>query len=292
VLIGMGPSRFAAGVSATRLRARGVEAVAEYASLVDGTPPGPGVLAVGISAGGATPETVEALARHHGRSATVALTNRPGSPIERVVDEVVPMLAGDEVGGVACRSFQHTLAVLLALEADGASGSSVSAVVRRSAEATEDLLARREVWLPSAADLLVEAPSTFAIAPAERLSSAEQGALMVREGPRRSADACESGDWLHVDVYLTRTLDYRAVLFAGSRFDGQIMTWMRERGSRVVAVGGEVGDADIVVRYRHDDDPEVALLTETLVPELIAARWWRDLPEAQDEGQFEGSDEG
>ena len=64
---------------------------------------------------------------------------------------------------------------------------------------------------------------------------------MLREGPRRLADACESGDWLHVDVYLTKPLDYRALLFAGSRFDPQIMTWVRERGSRVVAVGGARG---------------------------------------------------
>ena len=32
--------------------------------------------------------------------------------------------------------------------------------------------------------------------------------------------------------------------------------------------------ADCWVRYRDDDDPEVALATETLVAELVAARWW------------------
>ena len=104
---------------------------------------------------------------------------------------------------------------------------------------------------------------------------------MVREGPRRTADACESGDWLHVDVYLTRPLDYRAVLFAGSRFDPKIMGWMRERDARVLAVGGEVDGAARTLRYRHDDDPEVALLTEVLVAELVAARWWL----AQDGGR-------
>ena len=117
VMLGMGSSRFAAGVVATRMRASGLDAVAEYASLVTGTPPGPGVLAVGISASGGTEETIEALARHRGSSRTVALTNRSGSAIERAADAVVPMLAGDEEGGVACRSFRHTLALLLALEA-------------------------------------------------------------------------------------------------------------------------------------------------------------------------------
>jgi len=97
---------------------------------------------------------------------------------------------------------------------------------------------------------------------------------MLREGPRRTADACEAGDWLHVDVYLTKPLEYRALLFAGSRWDPSILDWMRERGSRVVAVGREVEGADRTVRYHHDDDPDVALLVEVLVAELVAARWW------------------
>ena len=274
VMIGMGSSRYAAGVAATRMRGAGLDAVAEPASLEEGTRPGEGTLAVGISASGGTEETIEALSRHRGSSATVAMTNREGSAIEGSADSVVRMLAGDEEGGVACRSFQHTLALLLALEAgmtgdDGDAGS-----VRRAAEASEDLLGRRDDWLPSVAELLAEGQATFTIAPAERLSSAEQAALMLREGPRRVADACESGDWLHVDVYLTKPLDYRALLFAGSRFDAAIMGWMRERGSRVVAVGANVEDADLAVRYRHDDDPTVALLAEVLVAELVAARWW------------------
>ena len=123
-------------------------------------------------------------------------------------------------------------------------------------------------------DLLTSAGQAFVIAPHERLSSAEQGALMLREGPRLPASACETGDWLHVDVYLTKTLDYRALLFAGSRFDAEVMAWARERGSRFVVVGAEFDGASGVVRYEGDTDPDVALLTEILVPELIAADLW------------------
>jgi len=94
---------------------------------------------------------------------------------------------------------------------------------------------------------------------------------MFREGPRLAADACETGDWLHVDVYLTRPLDYRAVRFAGSRFDDGVARWIDERGGRLLSVGAVSGG----VRYRGDDDPDVALLTETLVPELVAADVWR-----------------
>jgi glucosamine--fructose-6-phosphate aminotransferase (isomerizing) len=278
VLIGMGSSRYAAGVVAARLRAAGIDAAAEYASLEAGSPGRPGTLAVGISASGETVETIEALAGHRGTGAVVAaLTNTPGSTIGRDADLVVDMAAGEEVGGVACRSFQHTVAMLLALEArlTGAPTPAVSGWARAAADAADDLLARREAWLDPACELLEGGPATFAIAPGERLSSAEQGALMLREGPRRAADACESGDWLHVDVYLTKPLDYRAILFAGSRFDDAIMAWMRERGGRVLAVGGAVPGVRQTVRYPGDDVREVALLTEVLVPELVAASWWR-----------------
>ncbi len=149
-------------------------------------------------------------------------------------------------------------------------------MVRRAADALDDLLGRRDGWLDRTVEL-VAAPgtTTFLVGPAERLSSAQQGALMFREGPRRAADACETGDWLHVDVYLTKPLDYRAMVFVGSRFDADAMRWMGERGATVVVVGGELGGvARGAVAYPGEDDPDVALLAESVVPALVAARIW------------------
>jgi hypothetical protein len=114
----------------------------------------------------------------------------------------------------------------------------------------------------------------YVLAPAARWSSAAQSALLVREGPRRPATGCETGDWPHVDVYLTKTLDYRALLLTGSPWDDQALDWLRTRGSTVVAVGADIDGAAAVVRYPGDADPEVARATETLVAELVAARWW------------------
>ncbi|WP_440086908.1 SIS domain-containing protein [Streptosporangium sp. LJ11] len=290
LLLGMGSSRYAARVAALRLRAAGVDAVAEYASAALSYPPAPDTLVVAISATGGSRETLDAVARHRGRSFVLALTNNPDSAVTEGADLVVPMVAGEERGGVSCRTFQHTLALLLALgghltvpgwggrvpagDEPGGFGRDVPELLRRTAEATADLLDRRDEWLEPAAALLDGPHGVYTIAPAEHLSSAEQSALMFREGPRRAADACETGDWAHVDVYLTKTLDYRAILFPGSRYDEQAMDWIGQRGSTVLAVGGELPGARASVRYRHDDDPDVALLTETLVAELVAARWW------------------
>jgi glucosamine 6-phosphate synthetase-like amidotransferase/phosphosugar isomerase protein len=148
--------------------------------------------------------------------------------------------------------------------------------VVRAADAVEHLLGEDE-WLARASDVLDGPHGTWIIGSAERMGNALQGALMLREGPRRVADGCETGDWSHVDVYLTKTKDYRALLFPGSRHDGSATQWMRDRGSRFVVVGQPseaTTGAEVVVRYPHDDDPLVALLVEVLAPELLSARWW------------------
>lgn len=277
VCTGMGSSRYGALPVVAGLRAAGVDAVAEHASLERGHPGGPGTLVVGVSATGGTAETVAALERRAAGTTRLAVTNDPTRPLAGVADHVVDLRAGVEAGGVACRTFQHTLVVLSAL-ADAITGEDrhVAEACRRAAAATEDLLERRDRWLPPVLELLDASPATYLLAPAERRSSSEQGALMLREGPRRQADACETGDWLHVDVYLSKPLDYRCVLFAGSRFDDGVFDWLDQRDGRCVAVGADLPRAALSVRYRHDEDPLVATLTEVLVPELVAAAWWRD----------------
>jgi fructoselysine-6-P-deglycase FrlB-like protein len=274
VLTGMGSSRYAAEVCAMRLRAAGLDAIAEPASAGISWPPGPDVLVVAISATGGSVETLAAVERYRG-SRIVALTEAPGSAIGQAADGVVPLHAGPEESGVACRTFQHTLLVLRAIEARLTGvPHDTAGLCRRVATATADLLERRDEWLPGVANALDGPAGVYVLGPAERWSSAAQSALMVREGPRRPATGCETGDWSHVDVYLTKTLDYRALLLTGSRWDDRALEWLRIRGSTVVAVGAPVDGAAAVVRYAGDDDPEVALATETLVAELVAAHWW------------------
>lgn len=273
LLVGMGSSWFVAETAARRLRRAGVHAVAELASVEASYPADPSLTVVGISASGASKETLQLLRAHHGTSRTIALTNTPMA--ELPADHVVEMHAGEEAGGVACRTYLHSLVMLLQMERQ-LTGSlpDLPERVGRAADAAAGLLDRREQWLPSVQQALGGPNGTWLLGPAERLANALQGALMVREGPRRAADGCETGDWNHVDVYLTKTLDYRAMVFTGSRFDADAVQWMRERRSRYVSIGGHLPGAEHEVRYDGDDDPIVALLTEVLVAELAAAHWW------------------
>ena len=279
VFLGMGSSTYAAGVAAARLRSHGIHAVAELASS-DLLPSADGhTVVVAVSAGGGSRETRAAVQHYVGRCPVVLLTNTPDGALthdlEGGVHELVDMHAGEEEGGVACRSFQHTLALLLCLEPRVARVDlDVAALVRRTAAASADLLARRDEWLPEVRRLVVGPHGTHVVAPARRLSSAQQSALMLREGPRIPAYACETGDWSHVDVYLTRTTDYRMLLLAGSSWEDELLRWTAERGATVVAVGADVEGAAYSLRYEGDDDDDVRLLTEVLVAELLAADLW------------------
>lgn len=266
LLVGMGSSHFAAATVARRWRRAGLVAAADLASVEATWPPAGDLTVVAISASGRSAETLATIEPHvAGASRVVAVTSDTASPLAESADEVVDLRAGEERSGVSCRSFHQTLAVLLG----------GGALAGRAAEAAADLLDSRDEWLPAVDRALAEGAGTWFLAPAERLCSAEQSALMVREVPRRLADGCETGDWSHVDVYVTKTYDYRAVVFTGSRWEPVAADWLGQRRSSVVAVGGPFPGALAEVRYRHDDDPDVALLVEVLVAELLAERWWR-----------------
>jgi len=283
VVVGMGSSHYAGQVAAARLRAGGVPAVAELAASDLLPALRPGTLVVAVSASGASAETIDAVRRLRAAGdglRFVALTNRPDTELGHLCDATVDLAAGEERGGVACRSFQHTVALLLALESRFCGGPPVVTLLEQAAEASAHLLAHRADWLAEVSSLALGPQGTHVVAPARRISSALQSALMLREGPRLQAVACETADWSHVDVYLTKTTDYRLVLLAGSRWEPELLQWVGRRGTTLVAVGGEVPGAVSTVRYPHDDVDDVRLLTETLVLELVAAEAWRAQPQA------------
>lgn len=280
VLLGMGSSAYAGGVAAARMRARGLVAVSELASCRLLPTWGRGTLVVAISATGGSAETLDALDRMRTTNHDaifVAVTNTPGSALAERCGAVVDLAADKEDGGVACRSYQHTLALLLALECQltGADTQPLVATINAAAAAGAHLIDTESQWRPDIADLVLGPDGTHLAAPAHRFCSAQQGALMLREGPRLGAVGCETGDWSHVDVYLTKTTDYRLMVFAGSPWESQLSEWTTMRASTVVGVGGDVPGAQLTLRYPGDEADDVRLLTETLVAELIAARAWQ-----------------
>lgn len=277
VLLGMGSSAYAGGVAAARMRARGLVASSELASSQLLPDWGEKTLVVAASASGGSVETLAALERLPESVHTVALTNTADSAITERCDTVVDLAAEREAGGVACRSYQHTLALLMALECHltGEDTGELAHTVALSADASAYLLDTESDWRLEVSEPLLGASCVYLAAPADRFCNAQQGALMLREGPRLPAVGCETGDWSHVDVYLTKTIDYRLLVFAGSQWESQLAEWTSQRGSTVIGVGGVVPGTQYNLRYPGDGDDRVRLLTEVLVPELMAARAWQ-----------------
>jgi glutamine---fructose-6-phosphate transaminase (isomerizing) len=272
LLIGMGSSGYAAGTAVAALRSRGLDAHAELASTGTPQPAGADTLAMLISASGGSGETLEALRRHSGASRLLAITNTPSSELAAEADEALDVLAGPEPGGVACRSFACTQAVLALM--CGAPADDI----RMAAAAVAQLIEGRERWLPGLVEVAEASRGVWVCGPAERFGSAQQSALMLREGPRIIADACETGDWLHVGVYLTKPAGYALLLLGGSRYDAEVAGWRRERDFRLVSVGRELAGADAAITFDGADRRVVAAIAETAVAELLAAELWRRSP--------------
>ncbi|WP_440708073.1 SIS domain-containing protein [Herbiconiux sp. YIM B11900] len=274
LVLGMGSSAYAAAVVARTARARGCSVVVELASTAALPPAAADLVVIAVSATGRSAEVLAAVEPYRGLGRLVAVTNDTASPLALASDVVVPLLAGVEVSGVSCRTFRHTFLVLEAIL--GGEEAGLPELVRASATASSALLEQAPRWLEQATGLLLGPQGTWLLAPVERLSSAQQSALMMREVPRRPAYASETGDWSHVDVYLSKTLDYRALLFAGSAWDEPAAEWLRGRSATLVTVGPTplATEAALAIRYPGDERPEVAVLVETLVGELLAAEWF------------------
>ena len=275
IFIGMGSSHYASAIIASRLRALGMNAVAELASNKLLPKITHFTVIIAVSASGKSIETLTAVQSLKGKARIIALTNYPDSEIAKASDGTVLLLSEPEIGGVVCRSFAHTIALHLALESLLFSTTyTLANTIRSAATAHSYVLENRSMWQPRAQEILIGGSTSYFAAPAERFSSAQQSALMLREGPRIASVGCETADWSHVDVYLTKVQDYRLMIFAGSPWESPLMKWCTERKSRVIAVGGEVQGAEFTIRYPGDESTDIALLLESYFAELIAADLW------------------
>lgn len=265
VFTGMGSSAFAAQAVVTRLQHCGIDATFSLSS--NPTPPRAShkKTLIAISATGKSIETIAAFDNASNYREKIWLTN--GDPRG---DSTVSLNAGPELGGVASLTYLATHIALLRLcEALGCIADATSSI-KDASVAIADIYQTKHLWLPRLEQHINSPAGSFFIAPADRLCNAHQSALMMRESPRLSAVACETGDWSHVDVYLTKTLDYRAVVFPGSKWEDQLFKWTQSRQSKVLTIGFEHPGASGDLRYPDDTNPLVRLLAETTYAEILA----------------------
>jgi fructoselysine-6-P-deglycase FrlB-like protein len=269
VFMGMGSSAFAAQSIVTRLQACGTNATFTLSS--NPTPPQASTAKtlIAISATGNSVETNAAFDAASGYKEKIWVTNAAARG-----SLTVAMNAGSETGGVASLSYLATHVALLRLSESLGCITGLEKSINLAADAIADIYSRKEVWLPELINHIKSPTGSYYIAPADRLCNAQQSALMMRESPRLPSVACETGDWSHIDVYLTKTLDYRAILFPGSIWEDQLFKWTQERGTNVLTIGFDHPHATLSLRYKNDSDPLVRLLAETTFAEILGQHLW------------------
>ena len=269
VFMGMGSSAFAAQSIVTRLQACGCDTSFTLSS--NPTPPQASTdkTLIAISASGNSVETNDAFDNASGFKQKIWVTNAA----ERG-STTVAMHAGEESGGVASLTYMATHVALLRLYESLGCIKELNSSIDAAAIAIADIYSRKDSWLPELINHIKSPAGSYFIAPADRFCSAQQSALRMRESPRLPSVPCETGDWSHIDVYLTKTLDYRAILFPGSKWEDQLFKWTRERESKVLTIGFDHPDATKSFRYKNDSDPLVRLLAETTFAEILAQHLW------------------
>ena len=271
--VGMGSSYYAAQDIARQLRSNGYLAVAEIASAITPKSFPENSLVVAISASGNSVEVIRFLEDLPTNIHSVALTREADSKITKLVKEVMLLPIKAETGGASTWSYRATLIALFQLLEKLGITPSVKETCLSAQKQIQKLLDSKNQWLESFMNLTTSDNGIWLMSPAERSGSALQGALMFREGPKVKADGCETGDWSHVDVYLTKSLDYKALMFTGSVWDQQAVEWLVNRNSSFGSIGsyskGNIASINI-----EDGDTLFKLLTEILIPELMSANLW------------------
>ncbi|MBR8741531.1 sugar isomerase [Nocardiopsis sp. MG754419] len=281
--LALGPARRACEVAATRLRRAGIGASADPSTSAEAPPAGAETLVVAVTLGDGQRELCTVLDRYVGRSPVVVLAPDADAVVARYADLLVPLHTGEVRTGTGCRAYQHALALLLLLghrlgAPVGGSGN-FPGLLLRVAHAVGSLLERAPQWVPETARVLDSPTGVHLVAPAERTASAAQGVQVLRRGPVRPAYEAETGEWSHTDRHLAAVTDYKALLFAGSSYDQRFAEHLGQLRGTFVAVGStpdreRVPGAAATLRYPGDTDPDVSLLTEPVVAELLAAHWW------------------
>jgi glucosamine--fructose-6-phosphate aminotransferase (isomerizing) len=282
LLAGLGSSRFAAMIAADLFLGAAAQVV-ELPAGADRRPgPHPDLLTIVSSASGRTRETVAAAEENRGIGKVIAITRDPGSPLAAAADAVAVLPVDGESSGVSSTTFVATVAALLhlgvALPAREGSTMVPEAVgegLRRVADATREVLATRQAWLPAALDALDGIEEIAVLAPWSQRGGAEQAALHLRECPRRSAAAYETADWLHTGIY-TALPGTAVLLFEGSDAgagararadadagpDAQVARVIADRGARLVRV------------------PGLESISRSTAVSLLAAALWQRVSEA------------
>ncbi|MFZ9569387.1 MAG: glutamine--fructose-6-phosphate transaminase (isomerizing) [Vulcanococcus sp.] len=273
-ILACGTSRHAAMVGAYLLeQMAGIPASVFYASEFRYAPPplGPNTLTIGVTQSGETADTLAALAMEQERRLQAAdpayaprllgITNRPESSLGRLVDQILDIGAGIEVGVAATKTFLgqllafYALAIAFAERRQGAPGvlkadqrEALIAGLRQLPEQLRELVDDHDGRCEALAHLFADTQDVIFLGRGINFPIALEGALKLKEISYIHAEGYPAGEMKHGPIAL---LDARvpvvSIAVPGTVFD-KVLSNAQEakaRDAQLIGVSPECADAEL-----------------------------------------------
>ena len=195
-------------------------------------------LMIGVSQSGGSPDLVQSLqvARERG-ALTVAVTNRPGSPLDQAAELHLDVLAGPENAVAATKSYTAQLLALYLLNDHLAGGDGTAA---EALPALGRALLERDGAVAELAQRYRFANRLVSTARGYSYPTAREAALKLMETSYLSAQAFSGADLLHGPLAM---IDPQVPVLTvvgdgvGGRAMQQVLPRLREQGADVLCVG-------------------------------------------------------
>ena len=297
VIAASGSSRHAGLVAELMIEDRSglavdVEYASEYCYRSERALSDAGVLVVSQS--GETADTLAALRKaSRGGHPTLAITNVPGSTMDREASVAFPTFAGKERAIPATKSFTaqlmnlYLLSVLAGVARNTIGADDLNAALARAAALPEQIAAQLDGWkstMHAVAQASRNASSFLFLGRGLHYAIAREGALKLKESAYVHAEGYPSGELKHGPNALVGEGTHLVMLATVDRADEasieryekvvQLMRDMREQGAEIVAVA-TAGDDEVASLAAHtvfiDDVPEpLVTLCEVIPLQLLA----------------------
>lgn len=263
LFVGIGASHAAIATPVHVLREHGVKAFRSACSDLPGGTPQLADLYIGVSQSGRSRETVQALVQVP-REDRVAVVNFDPSPLAEQADQVLG-LGGVTDSQLSSIAFSATLAGLGML-AEKVSAGTIGAGWAGIGVRIDEFFSSVEPVLRGFAEKIAARSSVDVVACSANLSAAEQGSLLLREGPWVPSSFMDTRSYLHGPMD-TAGPSTAHIVMGGAR-EGLLIDQLREKDVPTLffATDGATAGGDVISL------PEMSPAQQALTQVLLMQR--------------------
>jgi glutamine---fructose-6-phosphate transaminase (isomerizing) len=242
---------------------------------------GPKTLIIAVSQSGQSAEVVRLLEINRGKSAVIAITNTPGSPLAEQADATILTQAGHEFS-VSCKTY---VTALMALQWLG--DALCKRDLRRTRQelqtaspAVRDYLAQWKEHVQDLAQMLKGTRHLFLVGRGSSLAAVGTGALIVKESDHFHAEGMSSAAFRHGPFEMLSEETF-VLVFAGEHktreLNQRLFTDVREERGRAELVGeGAASPPCALPSAPRSIHPIVEILPVQMVTLALAAQAGRE----------------